>query len=75
VLLGAIGLIAKLARCFTDGRDPDQVVHTLRTLQGQRVLGLCLGYEDLNDHDQIRRDPPRPILAPATMGSPHEREC
>ena len=61
VLLGgadrAIGMIDKLARCFTDGRDPDQVVHALGTLLGQRVLGICLGYEDLNDHDQIRRDP------------------
>ena len=61
VLLGAadraIGMIEKLTRCFSDGRDSEQVVHTLPTLLGQRVFGICLGYEDLNDHDQLRRDP------------------
>jgi hypothetical protein len=53
----AIGLIDRLAGCFADGRNPARVVHDVRTLVGQRVLGLCLGYEDLNDHDQIRHDP------------------
>ena len=53
----AIGLVGRLARCFTDGRDQRRVSHDVRTLVGQRVLGLCLGYEDLIDHDQIRNDP------------------
>lgn len=61
VLLSAtdktIRLVDRFARCFTDGRDPSRVVHDVRTLVGQRVFGLCLGYEDLNDHDQIRHDP------------------
>jgi hypothetical protein len=51
------GLIAGLAECFSDYRDPRLIEHTVRELLGQRVYGLCLGYEDLNDHDQLRNDP------------------
>jgi len=51
------GLMEGLARCFTDYRDPLLIEHTVKELLGQRVYGLCLGYEDLNDHDQLRRDP------------------
>jgi hypothetical protein len=51
------GLIAGLSECFRDHRDPDRIEHTVRELLGQRVYGLCLGYEDLNDHDQLRADP------------------
>lgn len=39
------------AACFRDGRDQSRVVHSLRTLIGQRIVGLALGYEDVNDHD------------------------
>ena len=53
----AISLIDRLAACFRDGRDPGRVVHSLRTLIGQRVIGLALGYEDVNDHDDLRFDP------------------
>jgi hypothetical protein len=53
----AIGLIDRLARCFIDERNPDQIEHTVRTLIGQRVFGIALGYEDLNDHEQLRHDP------------------
>jgi hypothetical protein len=53
----AIGLVDRFARCFTDGRAAGRVVHDVRTLVGQRVFGLCLGYEDLIDHDHIRYDP------------------
>jgi len=53
----AIGLIDRLAGCFVDGRDPDLIEHTVRTLLGQRVFGMALGYEDLNDHEQLRHDP------------------
>jgi hypothetical protein len=49
-----IGLIDRVAACFRDGRDPARVVHSLRTLIGQRIIGLALGYEDLNDHDDLR---------------------
>lgn len=51
------GFIEKLAGCFTDHRDPEQIEHTLLELLKQRVFGLCLGYEDLNDHDALRHDP------------------
>jgi hypothetical protein len=51
------GFIEKLAQCFTDHRDPEQIEHTLVELLKQRVFGLCLGYEDLNDHDALRHDP------------------
>jgi hypothetical protein len=51
------GFIEQFARCFTDHRDPEQIEHTLVELLKQRVFGLCLGYEDLNDHDTLRHDP------------------
>jgi hypothetical protein len=43
----AIGLIDRLAGCFDEERDPDLIEHTVRTLIGQRVFGMALGYEDL----------------------------
>jgi hypothetical protein len=49
--------VERFARCFTDHRDPDLVEHTLSELLKQRIFGLCLGYEDLNDHDRLRYDP------------------
>ena len=54
---GGRGLIAGLAECFRDHRDPRLIEHTVEELLGQRIYGLCLGYEDLNDHDQLRTDP------------------
>jgi len=53
----AIGLIDRLAGCFIDGRDPKLIEHSVRTLIGQRVFGMALGYEDLNDHESLRHDP------------------
>jgi hypothetical protein len=53
----AIGLIDRVAACFKDRRRPDAVVHGLRTLVGQRIVGIACGYEDVNDHDQLRFDP------------------
>ena len=52
-----LGLSARLARCFTDYRDARFVEHSVESLARQRVMGLCLGYEDLNDHDGLRADP------------------
>ena len=49
-------VVGRLARCFTDYRDGDRVEHPLQALIGQRVYGLALGYEDLNDHDSLRDD-------------------
>jgi len=53
----AIGLVDRLSKCFIDERAPERIEHPVRTLVGQRVFGLALGYEDLNDHDQLRHDP------------------
>ncbi len=52
-----IGLIERFAACFDDRRDPELIEHSVKTLVGQRVLGIALGYEDLIDHDQLRHDP------------------
>jgi hypothetical protein len=51
------GVIRQFAACFTDHRNPDLIEHTLEELVAQRVYALALGYEDLNDHDDLRRDP------------------
>lgn len=52
-----LGLTRRLAGCFGDRRDQRFVDHALPQLLAQRVYGLALGYEDLNDHQQLRRDP------------------
>ena len=49
-------ILGRLSECFTDHRDPDRIEHSVEALIKQRVLGLCLGYEDLNDHDELYRD-------------------
>ncbi len=51
-----LGLLERMASCFRDYRNPSAVEHTVRDLVAQRVYGLALGYEDLNDHNQLRRD-------------------
>jgi hypothetical protein len=55
-------LTERLAACFTDYRRADQVEHQVSELVAQRVYGLALGYEDLNDHDQLRADPLMGVL-------------
>lgn len=50
------GFIERFAACFTDHRDPESIEHPLVDLLKQRIFGLCLGYEDLNDHDLLRHD-------------------
>ena len=52
-----IGLTAALDAAIADPRSPERIVHPQRTLLAQRVLGLAAGYEDLNDHGLLRRDP------------------
>jgi len=58
----AIGLTDRFAACFGDSRSPLFTVHPLKALIAQRVFGLALGYEDLNDHDELRRDPVLGVL-------------
>ncbi len=67
LLLGAadrvVGLTRRLGACFTDARDPALIEHEVETLVMQRVVGIVLGYEDVNDHDQLRHDPVLAVLA------------
>jgi hypothetical protein len=65
--------LEQFARCFTDHRDPDRTEHTLLELVKQRVFGLCLGYEDLNDHDRLRLDPLLAVLVGKTDPLGHDR--
>jgi hypothetical protein len=67
LLLGAtdraIGMMGRFAACFHDERHPELIEHEVVTLVGQRVFGIALGYEDLNDHDELRHDPLMAVLA------------
>src|SRR5436853_2107261 len=67
LLLGAtdraIGMMDRFAACFHDTRCQELIEHEVVTLVGQRVFGIALGYEDLNDHDQLRHDPMMAVLA------------
>jgi hypothetical protein len=60
---GALRLIGRFAACFQDGRRAEYVEHLVATLVGQRVFGIALGYEDINDHDELRHDPVMAVLA------------
>jgi Transposase DDE domain group 1 len=59
----AIRLTERFATCFTDTRTAGLVEHQVKTLVMQRVIGIALGYEDLNDHDELRNDPVLAVLA------------
>jgi hypothetical protein len=67
LLLGAsdraIDLVSRFADCFRDHRCQEQIEHKVATLVGQRVFAIALGYEDLNDHDELRHDPLMAVLA------------
>ena len=67
LLLGAadraIRLTERFAACFHDTRRQHLIEHEVVTLLTQRVFGIALGYEDLNDHDELRRDPMMAVLA------------
>jgi hypothetical protein len=58
-----LNVLARLAECFIDRRNPSLVRHSVRELVSQRVYALALGYEDLNDHDQLRQDPVLRLIA------------
>src|SRR5471030_1532726 len=59
----AILLTERFAACFTDTRAAELVEHQVETMVMQRVVGIALGYEDLNDHDELRNDPVLAVLA------------
>ena len=69
----AMGIIDSFAACFGDGRNQGLIEHSVRTMVGQRVIGIALGHEDLIDHDDLRHDP---VMA-AMMGklTPRRKEC
>jgi len=50
------GILQRFAKCFTDYRDAKRIEHSVLSLVSQRVIGLALGYEDLNDHDHLAKD-------------------
>jgi len=52
-----LNLLSRFAACFVDGRDPKRIEHPVQEMVSQRVYGTALGYEDLNDHEQLRHDP------------------
>jgi hypothetical protein len=58
-----LDLLPRLAQCFLDGRAQDRVQHSVQEMISQRVYGLALGYEDINDHEQLRSDPLFSVLA------------
>jgi hypothetical protein len=58
-----IGLLRRVAGCFTDYRQPERIEHRLAEMLAQRIYGLALGYEDLNDHEQLRQDPLLGVLS------------
>jgi hypothetical protein len=66
LLLGAtdraINLMDRFSSCFHDERRAEWIEHEIVTLVGQRVFGIALGYEDLNDHDELRHDPMMAVL-------------
>jgi hypothetical protein len=57
------GMLKRLAKCFEDRRRPGLIEHQVEQLVAQRVYGLALGYDDLNDHDDLCRDPVLALLA------------
>jgi hypothetical protein len=77
LLLGAtdraIGMVTRFAACFHDERRAHLIEHEVVTLVGQRVFAIALGYEDLNDHDELRHDPMMAVLAGKLEA--HREDC
>ena len=70
------GILKRFAACFVDYRDAEAIEHPVEDLVAQRVYGLCLGYEDLNDHDQLRADPVLAAMVGKTdLKGEHRREA
>lgn len=67
-----LGIVQLFAQCFDDYRSPVYTVHSLEELLKQRIFGIALGYEDLNDHEQLRHDPMMAVLAGKIEPAPAE---
>lgn len=70
----AIGLVGRFAGCFVDARSADLIEHEVKTLVGQRIFAIALGYEDLNDHDELRHDPVMAVLA-GKLAARRQKKC
>jgi len=72
-----LGLVRRLSGCFQDYRDKRYTEHSLESLIAQRLLGVVLGYEDLNDHDRLRLDPLLAVVAgnKDVCGKNRKKEC
>jgi len=71
----ALGLLARASGCFVDHRDGDRIEHSVEHLLRQRVFGLALGYEDLNDHDELSRDPMLAAVVGKVEPTGQSRRC
>jgi hypothetical protein len=69
------GILRQFSSCFTDYRDPERIEHSVFELVAQRIYGLALGYEDLNDHDRLRHDPLMGLLAGKSDPLGADRRC
>lgn len=69
-----INLVQRLAACFDDYRDQARTEHSVETMVGQRIYALALGYEDLNDHDELRSDPLLAVLSGKQDSSGQQRK-
>ena len=67
------GILKRFSDCFRDYRNPQRIEHSVETLIGQRVYGIALGYEDLNDHDSLRHDVVMGVLCEKVDPSGHDR--
>lgn len=70
----AVGLVGRFSDCFIDARNPALIEHEVKTLVGQRLFGIAMGYEDLNDHDDLRHDPVMPVLA-GKLSARRQKKC
>lgn len=70
----AVGVVDRFAGCFVDARNADLIEHEVKTLVGQRIFAIALGYEDLNDHDELRHDPVMAILA-GKLKARRQKKC
>jgi Transposase DDE domain group 1 len=68
-------IVKDFAGCFIDHRDPSSIEFTVQELVKQRVFGLALGYEDLNDHDKLRVDPLLALLCGRADVTGADRRC
>jgi hypothetical protein len=69
------GILRRFAACFIDHRDPELIEHSVCELLAQRIFGLALGYEDLNDHDTLRHDPLLAVLVGKADPTGQDRRC